>query len=97
MSLVYYVILYDIVSYDVISYHITAALFAPCLVLFALLLVACAVFVFVCVFGRVLLYVVYLMVFRHTCHILPPFEIDLGLCLVVFADSGGKHLFHRIG
>ena len=33
----------------------------------------------------------------HTCHILPPSEIDLGLCLAVFAGSGGKHLFHRIG
>ena len=27
---------------------------------------------------------------RHTCHILPPSEIDLGLCLAVFAGSGGK-------
>ena len=26
----------------------------------------------------------------HTCHILPPSEIDLGLCLAVFAGSGGK-------
>ena len=34
---------------------------------------------------------------RHTCHILPPSEIDLGLCLAVFAGSGGKYLFHRIG
>ena len=33
----------------------------------------------------------------HTCHILPPSEIDSGLCLAVFAGSGGKHLFHRIG
>ena len=33
----------------------------------------------------------------HTCHILPPSEIDLGLCLAVFAGSGGKYLFHRIG
>ena len=33
----------------------------------------------------------------HTCHILPPSEIDLGLCLPVFAGSGGKDLFHRIG
>ena len=32
----------------------------------------------------------------HTCHILLPSEIDLGLCLAVFAGSGGKHLFHRI-
>ena len=29
----------------------------------------------------------------HTCHILPPSEIDLGLCLAVFAGSGGKYLF----
>ena len=33
----------------------------------------------------------------HTCHILPSSEIDLGLCLAVFAGSGGKYLFHRIG
>ena len=33
----------------------------------------------------------------HTCHILPPSEIDLGLCLAVFAGSGGKYVFHRIG
>ena len=33
----------------------------------------------------------------HTCHILPPSEIDLGLRLAVFAGSGGEHLFHRIG
>ena len=33
----------------------------------------------------------------HTCHILPPSEIVLGLCLAVFAGSGGKYLFHRIG
>ena len=26
----------------------------------------------------------------HTCHILPPSEIDLGLFLAVFAGSGGK-------
>ena len=32
----------------------------------------------------------------HTCHILPPSEIDSGLRLAVFAGSGGKHLFHRI-
>ena len=37
------------------------------------------------------------MFVRHTCHILPPADIDLGLCLAVFAGSGGKHLFHRIG
>ena len=34
---------------------------------------------------------------KHTCHFLPPSEIDLGLCLAVFAGSGGKYLFHRIG
>ena len=28
---------------------------------------------------------------HHTCHILPPSEIDLGLRLAVFAGSGGKH------
>ena len=33
----------------------------------------------------------------HTCHILPPSEIDLGLCLAVFAGSEGRYLFHRIG
>ena len=33
----------------------------------------------------------------HTCHILLPSEIDLGLRLAVFAGSGGKHIFHRIG
>ena len=33
----------------------------------------------------------------HTCHILPPSEIDLGLCLAVFAGSGGNYSFHRIG
>ena len=33
----------------------------------------------------------------HTCHILPPSEIDLGLCLAAFAGSGGKYPFHRIG
>ena len=33
----------------------------------------------------------------HPRHILPPSEIDLGLCLAVFAGSGGKYLFHRIG
>ena len=33
----------------------------------------------------------------HTCHILPHSEIDLGLCLAVFTDLDGKHLFHRIG
>ena len=33
----------------------------------------------------------------HTCHILPPSEIDFGLCLAVFAGSGGKYLSHRIG
>ena len=38
-----------------------------------------------------------LILYIHTCHILPPSEIDLGLRLAVFAGSGGKHLFHRIG
>ena len=33
----------------------------------------------------------------HARHILPPSEIDLGLCLAVFAGSGGKYIFHRIG
>ena len=33
----------------------------------------------------------------HTCHILPPSEIDLGLRLAVFAGSGRKYLFHKIG
>ena len=33
----------------------------------------------------------------HSCHILPPSEIDLGLCFAIFAVSGGEHLFHRIG
>ena len=27
----------------------------------------------------------------------PPLEIDLELCLAVFAGSGGNCLFHRIG
>ena len=33
----------------------------------------------------------------HTCHILSPSEIDLGLFLADFAGSGGRYLFHRIG
>ena len=33
----------------------------------------------------------------HTCHNLPPSEINLGLCLAVFASSEGRYLFHRIG
>ena len=33
----------------------------------------------------------------HTCHILPPSEIDLGLFWAVFTSSGEKYLFHRIG
>ena len=37
------------------------------------------------------------MLAEHTCNIRPPSEIDLGLCLAVFAGSGGKYLFHRIG
>ena len=35
--------------------------------------------------------------FWHTRHILPPSEIKIGLCLVVFAGSEGRYLFHRIG
>ena len=35
--------------------------------------------------------------YSHTCHNLPPSEIDLGLCLAVFAGSEGRYLFHRIG
>ena len=33
----------------------------------------------------------------HTCHPLPPSEIDLGLRLAVFTSSEGQYLFHRIG
>ena len=33
----------------------------------------------------------------HACHILPPSEIDSGRFGAVFAGSGGKYLFHRIG
>ena len=33
----------------------------------------------------------------HTCHNLPPSEIDGGLFLAVFTGSEGEHLFHRIG
>ena len=33
----------------------------------------------------------------HTCHILPPSEIDLGLCWADFTDLEGNYLFHRIG
>ena len=33
----------------------------------------------------------------HTCHNLPPSEIDGGLFLALFAGSEGKYLFHRIG
>ena len=29
----------------------------------------------------------------HTCHILPPSEIDWGLCFAVFAVSGGKYIY----
>ena len=32
----------------------------------------------------------------HTCHILPPFEIDLGLFLAAFAGSGGKYYFREL-
>ena len=45
-------------------------------------------------FGRLQLGISHLL---HTCRILPPSEIDLGLFWVVFAGSEGKHLFHRIG
>ena len=38
-----------------------------------------------------------IIIILHTCHILPPSEIDLGLCFAAFAGSGGKSLFHRIG
>ena len=34
---------------------------------------------------------------KHTRHILPPSEIDLGLCWADFTDLEGKHLFHRNG
>ena len=40
---------------------------------------------------------IYTYIHIHTCHILPPSAIDVGLCLAVFAGSGGKYLFHRIG
>ena len=40
---------------------------------------------------------IYIVLYDHTRHILPPSEIDLGLCLAVFAGAGGKYLFHRIG
>ena len=33
----------------------------------------------------------------HTRHILPPSEIDLGLCLAAFTSSEGQYIFHRIG
>ena len=33
----------------------------------------------------------------RTCHILPPSEIDLGLCFAVLTSSEGQYLFHRIG
>ena len=33
----------------------------------------------------------------HSCHILPPSEIDLGLFWADFTDLEGKHPFHRIG
>ena len=33
----------------------------------------------------------------HTCHIIPPSEIDLGLFWAHFTDLEGNHLFHRIG
>ena len=39
----------------------------------------------------------YVKVVIRTCHILPPSEIDWGLCLAVFAGSEGTYLFHRSG
>ena len=42
-------------------------------------------------------FVVSKVIISHTCHNLPPSEIDLGLLLAVFAGSGEKYLFHRIG
>ena len=48
-----------------------------------------------CVICYIELY--YLISRLHTCHILPPSEIDSGLCLADFTDLEGKHLFHRIG
>ena len=33
----------------------------------------------------------------HTCHNLPPSEIDGELFLAVFTGSEGRYLFHRIG
>ena len=33
----------------------------------------------------------------HTCHNLPPSEIDGGLFLAIFTGSEGGYLFHRIG
>ena len=33
----------------------------------------------------------------HTCHNLPPSEIDGGLFLAVFTGTEGRYLFHRIG
>ena len=34
---------------------------------------------------------------RHTCHNLPPSEINGGLFFAVFTGSEGRYLFHRIG
>ena len=36
--------------------------------------------------------VIILVIIVHTCHILPPSEIDLGLCLADFKDLEGKYL-----
>ena len=43
------------------------------------------------------IYIYIYMYIYHTCHILPPSEIDWGLFLAVFTGLEGKHLFHRIG
>ena len=43
-------------------------------------------------------YNIYIYIYIYILAIFyPPLEIDLGLCLAVFAGSGGKYLFHRIG
>ena len=46
---------------------------------------------YVCMYVYIYIYTI------HNCHILPPTEIDSGLCWADFTDSEGKHLFHRIG
>ena len=47
-------------------------------------IMCCIIYVFYAMFAVSRITIV------HTCHILPPSEIDLGLCLAVFAGSGGK-------